>query len=125
VSLAIAAGLSRGTPWPDGTPAPRGSTLLLSAEDGLADTIRPRFDRHGGDSSQIVVLRAVRDERGARPLNLARDLDQLAEAIRRVAPQLVIIDPITAYLGKTDSYKDAEVRGLLAPLIALIEAERA
>lgn len=36
----------------------------------------------------------------------------------------MIIDPITAYLGKTDSYKDAEMRGLLAPLLALLESER-
>ena len=38
----------------------------------------------------------------------------------RVQPELVVIDPISAYLGKTDSYKDAEVRGLLAPLLSLI-----
>ncbi|GAG94900.1 unnamed protein product, partial [marine sediment metagenome] len=28
-------------------------------------------------------------------------------------------DPITAYLGKTDSHKNAEVRGCLGPLTAL------
>ena len=32
---------------------------------------------------------------------------------------LVIIDPITAYLGETDSYKNAEVRSLLTPLSEL------
>ncbi len=32
-----------------------------------------------------------------------------------------MIDPITAYLGTTDSYKDATVRGVLAPLLALID----
>lgn len=123
VLLDLAARLSRGGTWPDGTPAPRGRTLMLSGEEGLADTLRPRLDRHGGDPSQIVVLRSVRDEHGARPLNLARDIERLAEAIRRVRPVLVTIDPITSYLGKTDSYKDAEVRGLLAPLLALVERE--
>jgi hypothetical protein len=125
LALGIAARLSRpSSTWPDGSPAPHGRTLVLSAEDGIADTIRPRIDRLEGDASQIVVLRAVRDERGARPLNVARDLDRLAEAIRRVQPLLVLIDPITAYLGRTDSYKDAEVRGLLAPLMAEIDAQR-
>lgn len=31
----------------------------------------------------------------------------------------MVIDPITAYLGHTDSHKNAEVRGLLAPLSEL------
>lgn len=37
-----AARVSTGTAWPDGAANRRGSVLLLSAEDGLADTIRPR-----------------------------------------------------------------------------------
>jgi hypothetical protein len=43
------------------------------------------------------------------------------DAIARVKPLLVTIDPVTAYLGKTDSHRDGEVRGLLAPLIAELE----
>jgi AAA domain/DnaB-like helicase N terminal domain len=122
-TIATAAHLSVGSPWPDGGSAPIGKTLMLSAEDGIADTIRQRAVRLGADASQIVVLRAIRDAKGERPLNLARDLERLKEAIVRVRPTLVTIDPITAYLGKTDSYKDSEVRGLLAPLIQLIADE--
>ena len=33
----------------------------------------------------------------------------------------VVIDPLSAYLGRTDSYKDSEVRGLLTPLSALAQ----
>jgi hypothetical protein len=44
----------------------------------------------------------------------------LEEAIRAVRDcRLVVIDPITAYLGRTDSHNNAEVRALLAPLTAL------
>jgi hypothetical protein len=114
----------RGSTWPDGTPAPYGTTLLLSAEDGLADTIRPRVDRFGGDADKIIVLEAVRDQAGRRPLNLARDVAILIGAIREVQPALVDIDPITAYLGRTDAHRDAEVRGLLAPLVAACEELR-
>jgi putative DNA primase/helicase len=122
VSLDIASRLSRqGSTWPDGTSVPRGVTLLLSAEDGLADTIRPRVDLYGGDPEQIIVLEAVRDVGGQRPLDLARDLTILTKAIRDIRPVLVIVDPLTAYLGKTDSHRDSEVRGLLAPLIATLD----
>jgi hypothetical protein len=78
-------------------------------------------DRLGGDPTQIVVLEAVRDTNGKRPLDLARDIAVLNDAIHSLRPELLIIDPITAYLGRTDAYRDAEVRGMLVPLIAGLE----
>ena len=63
IALDCAARLSIGGTWPDGTPAPQGRTLILTAEDGVADTIRPRIDTLGGDSSQVAVLEAIRDDR--------------------------------------------------------------
>ncbi len=95
--------------------------LLLSAEDGLADTIRPRLDRAGGDPRRVHVLTAIRDGKGERPFNLERDINQLVDAIARVRPILVGLDPVTAYLGSTDAHRDGEVRGLLAPLVAELE----
>lgn len=122
LTLFVAAQLSRGGHWPDGSPAPRGNVLLLCGEDGVADTVRPRLDAHGADPSRIFVLQGAHDAAGTlRPINLARDLDALEQAIVHVQPLIVIIDPVTAHLGRTDSYKDAEVRGLLAPLFALAE----
>ena len=44
VSLDIAARTSTGSPMPDGSAGVKGTVLVLSAEDGLADTIRPRLD---------------------------------------------------------------------------------
>src|SRR5262245_30682212 len=43
--LDVAARISRGATWPDGGRAPGGTSVILSAEDGLADTIRPRLER--------------------------------------------------------------------------------
>ncbi|MEM1331474.1 MAG: AAA family ATPase, partial [Planctomycetota bacterium] len=62
VSLDLAARVSAGLPWPDlpsESNAP-GGVVLLSAEDGLADTIRPRLDAAGADPSRVVALEAVR-----------------------------------------------------------------
>jgi putative DNA primase/helicase len=53
LSLAIAVAVTTGGAWPDGSGrAPLGSVIILSAEDGVADTIRPRFDAAGGDPSK-------------------------------------------------------------------------
>jgi hypothetical protein len=60
--------------------------------------------------------------RGIRGVDLGRDiaaLEALLESIGDVV--LIVIDPITAYLGRTDSHINAEVRGLLMPLTQLAE----
>jgi putative DNA primase/helicase len=120
LTLDIASRLSTGTPWPDavGQENPSGGAVLLSAEDDIADTIRPRLDAAGADVARIIALRAVQQGEGAaRMFNLATDLSALDAAIQRCTGcRLVVVDPITAYLGKTDSHKNADIRGLLAPL---------
>ena len=121
ITLDLAARVSAGRVMPDGAPAvPPGDVILLSAEDGLADTIRPRLDALGADVARIHHLAVLRIGERERAVQLA-DTAALEFAIRARAARLVIIDPIAAYLGSTDSHRDAEVRGLLAPLAALAE----
>jgi RecA-family ATPase len=45
ITLAIATSVSLGRGLPGELPRAPGRVLLLSAEDGLADTVRPRLDR--------------------------------------------------------------------------------
>lgn len=128
ITLDMTARVSGGLPWPDspGTENPAGGVVLLSAEDDLADTVRPRLDAAGAEARRVVALQRVRrydartgSERSA-PFLLGEDLPALEQAIRQTAAcGLVIIDPITAYLGRVDSHKNAELRGLLAPLAEL------
>src|SRR5206468_1672272 len=102
--------------WPDGTPAPLGNVILLSAEDAADDTIRPRIDQLGGEPSRIWVLEAVHDGTTERPFNLNSDLTMLEKVTQAKGATAIVIDPLSAYLGRADSFKDAEVRGLLAPV---------
>jgi hypothetical protein len=122
-TLDIAARVSRGMPWPDapGERLAAGGVILLSAEDDVADTIRPRLDAAGADVRRIVALQGVEYARGGKGyFNLACDLPALEAAIRQTPEtRLVILDPVSAYLGGTDSHKNAEIRGLLAPLADL------
>ena len=57
VTLDLAARLSTGARMPHG-PSTIGpvNVVVLSAEDGLADTIRPRLDAAGGDPKRVVTL---------------------------------------------------------------------
>jgi len=119
----LAARISQGRKWPDCPgQADQGAALLLTAEDGLADTVRVRADAAGADASRLIVLEGVREGGEVKSFNLAEHVPIL-EAVIRDRPDLalIVIDPLSAYLGDLDSHKNAEVRGALAPLSALAE----
>tara|TARA_Y100000310_G_scaffold126629_1_gene125517 strand:+ start:26083 stop:27966 length:1884 start_codon:yes stop_codon:yes gene_type:complete len=123
-AFAIAATVSNGGLLPGETVRPDPSmVLLLTAEDGLGDTIRPRMESMDADLSKIVVLEAVKDEKGQeRHLSLVKNLGAVEEALQSGDFSLIIIDPLNAYLGgDVDTYKDADIRTVLAPLSKLAE----
>jgi hypothetical protein len=129
VALDIAARVTKALNWPDGGQAPLGNVLVLSAEDNAADTIRPRADALGADVDRIHVLTAVHTEGTAtdqdQHLSLITDLPLLEAAIVDTGALVVIVDPLSAYLGMTvDSYKDPHIRTVLAPLAGLAERHR-
>jgi hypothetical protein len=112
--------------WPDAAlPPAKGSVIILSAEDDAADTIKPRLLAAGADMSRCYVLEVVRiknqnGDPAQRSFNLREDVARLErEIIRRGDVRLVIIDPISAYMGETDSNNNADMRGVLAPLAAM------
>jgi len=123
----MSARVSTGTPWPDGSLCPKGSVILVSAEDDPADTIRPRLDAHHADCRRVHLLSAVRriDDKGKphEVLFTLSDMEAL-EAALKIHPdcRLVIVDPIGSFLGgDTDAHRDNEVRGILAPVGMLAE----
>jgi hypothetical protein len=121
-----AARVSTGRSWPDGDRCRSGTVLLLSAEDGLADTIRPRLDAAGGDPSRVHSLTEIRyrdedDKIRSRPVTLG-DLEHIEAAVRQTNAVLIIIDVFMAFLpGRVDSHRDQDVRGVLSGLAALAE----
>ena len=123
MTLDLAARVSAGRAFPDGAGAKPAGVVLLSAEDGLADTIRPRLDAAGADTSKILSLATVPDEDGHdRLLSIPEDLRLIEKGIRRVGARLVVVDPLMAFLsGNTNSHRDQDVRRALAPLAGLAE----
>ncbi len=130
VSIDIAARVSNGAAMPDlsasGLTAPA-AVILVSAEDGAADTIRPRLDAAGADVGRVHLLTDVEyaDEEGVihvRPWSMPVDFDVLEKLVMETEARLVIIDPMNAFLvNAVDSHRDQDVRGALAPLARLAE----
>ena len=127
LATAIEATITMGGEWPCGEGrAPQGSILILSAEDGEADTIVPRLLAAEADLGRVNIVSSVRTEdAGRRSFNLQADLELLERKIVEIGDvALVRVDPISSYLGKTDSHKNAEVRGVLEPLSEMAERMR-
>jgi hypothetical protein len=135
LTLDMAARVSRGDGWPcneDARSEP-GGVVLLSAEDDINDTIAPRLIAAGADRSRILAMRAIYQPQLSLvpgiekqvPFSLLEHIPQLEELIRRAAPcRLVIVDPVSAFLGGTDSHNNSEVRGVLAPLAEMAARHR-
>ncbi len=82
---------------------------------------------HRGTSSAGVanIVSAVRNDKGRRGFDLKADLDELENKIAEIGDVvLVVIDPISSYMGKTDSHKNADVRGVLEPVAEMAERTR-
>lgn len=125
IVLDLAARISTASALPDGSSSdwPR-DVILLSAEDGIGDTIRPRLEAAGADLNRVHVMRGVRDaENGeTRPPVLPQDLPLLKALILETEAALVVIDPIMAFLdGKVDSHRDQDVRRALHLLTGMAE----
>lgn len=128
ICASLAAVITTGGTWPtDRTPCEPGSVIILSAEDDANDTIAPRLAAAGADRSKVYLLSAVNfhtedDTPAQRAFSVMDDLAKLEARIRKMNDvRLLVIDPISAYMGMADSYKNAEVRGLMVPLQQLAQ----
>ncbi len=122
VTIDLAARVSTGSRMPDGSPgrAPAG-VILMNAEDGVADTVRPRLEAAGGDLGRVAVL-TISEEGYDRPALVPDDLVELEAAIIEMGAAMAVIDPLMAHLpGSVNSYRDQDVRRALAPLAAMAE----
>lgn len=131
IALTLAAAVSRGWPLLSQTGGPGeelepADVLYLSAEDGLADTLRPRLGAADADLSRVHALTGWqktddKNETVEGAVSLA-DISVLEQALQQTKAKLIIIDPLQAYLGaKVDMYRANEVRPLLSALGNLAE----
>jgi hypothetical protein len=119
--------VTTGSAWPDGSPNTQGpkKVLMCSAEDDPARTMRPRLVAAGADIDKILIPKITVRAKGSENettghLNIKRDLLMIAKIIKNNPDiSVLILDPITSYLGGANLNKDEEIRPLMDKLILL------
>ena len=134
ITLDIAARLSTGRAFPSYTLGggdsrdPMG-VLILSAEDGAADTMVPRLVAAGADLRNVgflsssIIEKAAGGKLRSRAVSLRDDAEEILKAISKshVRVGLVVIDPISAFLSAAqDSNSNSDARGTLAQLQSVV-----
>ena len=116
--LAIAAVITNGGQWPTGETCKRGGVLLVQAEDSIEKTVIPRALAAGVNLSRLKGMNTVKKQGdlNERMVQLDQDLEEFKLWFAE-HPEFdtLMFDPLSAYLGKADSHKDAEVRAVLTP----------
>lgn len=117
--LKLAAMLTRGEPMPftDGDGNEPVNVIYQSTEDDADDTIVPRFIKAGGDTDRLLFI-------NEKEQYLSFSDERLLEAIRQTNAKLIILDPLSAYIGESTSINSAnEVRRQFRPLIDIAKEQ--
>lgn len=102
--------------------------VVLSAEDGAGDTIKPRLIEAGARLENITLVQSVGyDEDRQRMVHLPEDVPLLRELVGDLHAGLVVMDVLAAYTGGRgmNSHADADIRTVLAPLSQMADDTRA
>lgn len=119
LAMKMAATVSMGGEWPDGSIAPTGNVLVWSGEDDPEDTLVPRLHAAGADLDRIFVVGETRRGHTARAFDPSTDMALLMARAAEIGDvTLVVIDPVIALITG-DGHKSSDVRRGLQPLVDL------
>jgi archaellum biogenesis ATPase FlaH len=119
-ALSIAGTLSNGLALPfDEEPEAPLRSLIISAEDGPADTVKPRLRKLKADMDMIAIPHRAM---GFTPSAINATL--IERMLREFPAALVVIDPVIAFASRRNTDKAGDVRDLLTPLALLAEKHK-
>lgn len=121
VAIDTVARLTTGKEWFDcPNENPISEALILAAEDDWSDTLCPRLVAAGADLTKVRWLKlscSDTDTSDVRELALDTDMKVLRDFLADHPDiRLVVIDPISSYLGNKKMNEEQSVRSVLTPL---------
>lgn len=101
----------------------RGNVVILTAEDGLGDTVKPRLLAAGGNPKRVIVVNGFRmNGDDLRLPIIPDDIPAIQRIVAEEGAVLVVVDPLAAFLASgVNSWRDHDVRRALTPLAMLAD----
>jgi len=125
LALSLAASLTVGGQWPDGSLCKqRGNVLIWSSEDVADDTLVPRLIASGADMSRCHFIEGIIQNGESVPFDPSQDILELHKAVEKIGGvSLLIIDPIVSAVSG-DMHKANDVRRSLQAVVDFAEAHQ-
>ncbi len=120
VAIEIAARLSRGDKWIDGTPMKHGRVAIITCEDDIDRTVIPRLIAAGADLSRVRVLQVRFPAGGEAAPSLALDLAGIEDRLRAGEYDLLIVDGTFGVLGVKDGNSYTDAYRAMVPIIEMV-----
>ena len=124
IAIDMAGHITTGKPWPThpSVPCRVGSVMLICGEEAREISLGPKIEAAGVDVHKMFIIddtEVVRRDwkTGKMYFDLKTGMPVMDQMIEELPDlRLVIIDPITSYMGNIDSHDNAQVRGVLDKL---------
>lgn len=118
-ALNVVARITTGQPMPDGVPA-KGKRVAIyqCAEDGIADTIKPRLQQAGADCERVAYI--IDND-----IALTLEDGRIETAIKDTHASVFIIDPIQAFIPPdADMQSATKMRSVLRKLANIADRNK-
>lgn len=114
-ALACAVAGGNNLPFGDGEPLEPGNVLMLSAEDSLSHTVKPRLVSMGANLERIFAIDEVFS------FSDFKDFIEFEAVVAEYNPKLVIVDPMFSYTGGKNLNQESESRPIARKLIEVAQ----
>ena len=119
VTLDIAARITTGSEWPAcNQKAEEGFVTIINTEDDQVRTIKPRLEAAGAKTENIQVIDGLKDYQS---FDISRHKELLIREVfeSEKKPSLLIIDPLSEFLGSFSSHNNTETHKAMAEVVRL------
>ena len=123
LALALAAVLTSGGRWPDGSECKQlGNVLIWSSEDVADDTLVPRLIASGADLARCHFIEGIAQDGESVPFDPSQDIADLRRAVDAIGGvSLLLIDPIVSAVAG-DMHRANDVRRSLQAVVDFADA---
>lgn len=123
LALALAAVLTSGGRWPDGSECKQlGNVLIWSSEDVADDTLVPRLIASGADLARCHFIEGIAQDGESVPFDPSQDIADLRRAVEAIGGvSLLLIDPIVSAVAG-DMHRANDVRRSLQAVVDFADA---